>query len=85
MANHKSAVKAHRQNIKARGHNREFRSRLRRALKTARAAIDSGDATKANTEVRNTVSLIDKLAGKGIIHPNAAARHKSRLSRRLAA
>lgn len=83
MANHKSALKAHRQNIKARAHNRELRSRLRRALKAARAAIESGDGEKATTEIRTTVSLIDKLAGKGIIHANTAARHKSRLSRRV--
>ena len=85
MANHKSAIKAHRQNIKANAQNREYRSRLRRALKETRAVIESGDSPKASTELKNTVSLIDTLAGKGIIHTNAAARHKSRLSRKLAA
>ena len=84
MANHKSALKAHRQNVKVRAQNREYRSRLRRALKAARAAIDSGDATQAGTQLRSTVSLIARLAGKNIIHANAAARYKSRLSRRLA-
>ena len=85
MANHKSAIKAHRQNIKTNAQNREYRSRLRRALKETRTAIESGDSAKAGTALRNTVSLIDTLAGKGIIHTNAAARHKSRLSRKLAA
>lgn len=84
MANHKSALKAHRKNVRTRAHNREMRSRLRRALKAARAAITGGDADKARAELRSTVSLIDKLAGKGVIHANAAARHKSRLSRRAA-
>ncbi len=84
MANHKSALKAHRKNVRTRAHNREMRSRLRRALKAARAAITDGDADKARAELRSTVSLIDKLAGKGVIHANAAARHKSRLSRRAA-
>lgn len=84
MANHKSALKAHRKNVRTRAHNREMRSRLRRALKAARAAIAGGDADKARAELRSTVSLIDKLAGKGVIHANAAARHKSRLSRRAA-
>lgn len=84
MANHKSALKAHRKNVRTRAHNREMRSRLRRALKAARAAIAGGDADKARAELRGTVSLIDKLAGKGVIHANAAARHKSRLSRRAA-
>ena len=83
MANHKSALKAHRQNLKARAHNRELRTRLRHALRSARAAIDSGDTSKIADEIRTTVSLIDKLAGKGIIHANTAARYKSRLSRRV--
>ena len=84
MANHKSALKAHRQNEKVRAHNRELRTRLRHALKAARAAIDGGDAEQAGTQLRSAVSLIDRLAGKKIIHANAAARYKSRLSRRLA-
>ena len=83
VANHKSALKAHRRNVKTRAHNREFRSQLRRALKTARAAIEGRDAA-IDEKLRGTVSLIDKLAGKGIIHANAAARYKSRLSRRAA-
>ena len=56
---------------------------MRHALTTARGAIDTGDTEKATAVVRTTVSLIDNLAGKGVIHHNAAARHKSRLSRRL--
>ena len=84
MANHKSALKAHRQNVKVRAHNRELRSRLRRALRAARAAIDGGDAANAGQELRSTVSLIDRMAGKRIIHPGAADRYKSRLSRHLA-
>lgn len=83
MANHKSALKAHRRNVKTRAHNRELRRRLRRALKAVRVAVDGGDAAVAE-KLRGTVSLIDKLAGKGIIHGNAAARYKSRLSRRAA-
>jgi len=83
MANHKSAIKAHAQSLRRREHNKQLKSRMRHALTTARSAIDAGDAEKANLVVRTTVSLIDNLAGKGIIHHNAAARHKSRLSRRL--
>ena len=85
MANHKSALKAHRQNVKVRAHNRELRSRLRGSLKAARAAIESGDAAGAGAQLRSTISLVDRMAGKRIIHPNAADRYKSRLSRRLAA
>ena len=83
MANHKSAIKAHAQSLRRREHNKQLKSRMRHALTTARSAIDAGDAEKANLVVRTTVSLIDNLAGKGIIHHNAAARHKSRLSKRL--
>ena len=83
MANHKSAIKSHTQSLRRREHNRQLKSRMRHALTTARSAIDAGDTEKASTVVRTTVSLIDNLAGKGVIHHNAAARHKSRLSRRL--
>lgn len=82
MASHASALKAHRQNIRQREHNRQLRSRLRTALKSIRTAAESGDAG-AKSALNDTVSLIDKMASKGIIHRNAAARHKSRLSRRV--
>ena len=85
MASHASALKAHRQSLKNREHNRQFRSRLRGALKNVRAAIDGNDKTAAKTALREVTSLIDKLASKGIIHKNAAGRYKSRLTTRLAA
>jgi small subunit ribosomal protein S20 len=83
VATHKSAVKACRQSIVRRESNRQFRTRLRRALKAIRTALDQEDPAKAKDALRNTVSLVDKMAGKGIIHGNAAARYKSRLARRL--
>jgi small subunit ribosomal protein S20 len=82
---HASAVKAHRQTLKRTEHNRELRTKLRTGLKQIRAAIDAGDAGKAKAALSQTVSLIDKMAGKGIIHTNAAGRYKSRLARRLRA
>ena len=85
MASHASALKAHRQSLKNREHNRHFRSRLRTALKNVRSAIDGNDKAAAKTALREVVSLIDKLASKGIIHKNAAGRYKSRLTTRLAA
>lgn len=81
---HASAVKAHRQTIKRTAHNRALRSRLRTALKAIRSAIDTGDTASANAALSQTVSLIDKMSGKGIIHDNAAARYKSRIVKRLA-
>ena len=83
MATHKSALKAHRQNVVRRERNRQFRTRLRRALKSIRAALEQEDTAKAKDALGKTVSRIDKMAGKGILHSNAAARYKSRLARRL--
>ena len=84
MATHASALKSHRQSLKNREHNRQFRSRLRGALKSIRAAIDGNDLAAAKTALKQTISLIDKMASKGIIHRNAAGRYKSRLTTRLA-
>ena len=79
MASHASALKAHRQSLKNREHNRQFRSRLRGALKDVRAAIDGKDLGGAKDALKQVVSLIDKMASKGVIHRNAAGRYKSRL------
>jgi small subunit ribosomal protein S20 len=78
-----SAVKAHRQNVKRRDHNRQMRSRLRTALKTIRGAIDQGDLAGAKQALDATFSLMDKMANKGVIHKNAAGRYKSRLVKRI--
>ena len=80
----KSALKAHRQNIKRREANRRLRSRLRTGLKTLRRAVDGTDKTAAKTAVGEAQSLVDKMASKGIIHRNTAARYKSRLAARAA-
>jgi len=85
VATHASALKAHRQSLKNREHNRQFRSRLRNALKSVRSAIDGNDLAGAKSALKDTISLIDKMASKGIIHRNAAGRYKSRLTTRLAA
>ena len=80
----KSALKANRQNIKRREHNRQMRSRLRTALKAIRASLDSNDLDGAKSALNTTVSIVDKMATKGIIHRNTAGRYKSRLSARMA-
>jgi small subunit ribosomal protein S20 len=79
----KSALKANRQNIKRREHNRTMRSKLRSALKSIRASLDAKDVTGAKAALSKTVSLVDKMATKGIIHSNTAGRYKSRLATRL--
>ena len=79
----KSALKANRQNIKHREHNRQMRSRLRAALKAIRASLDAKDLSGAKSALSRTVSIVDKMASKGIIHSNTAGRYKSRLSSRF--
>jgi small subunit ribosomal protein S20 len=79
----KSALKANRQNVKRREHNRRMRSSLRTALKSIRAALDANDVAGAKTALSQTVSIVDKMASKGIIHRNTAGRYKSRISARL--
>jgi small subunit ribosomal protein S20 len=83
VASHDSALKAHRQNIERRERNRQMRTRLRRALRDIRAAIDTGDAASVKDALRTTISLVDKMAGKGLIHHNTAGRYKSRLATRI--
>jgi small subunit ribosomal protein S20 len=84
VASHASALKAHRQSLKHRERNRQFRARLRGALKSIRTAIDGNDLKEAKTALKDTISLIDKMASKGVIHRNAAGRYKSRLASRVA-
>ena len=79
----KSALKANRQNIARREHNRQMRSRLRTALKAIRASLDAEDLSGAKAALSKTVSIVDKMATKGIIHRNTAGRYKSRLTSRL--
>ena len=80
----KSALKANRQNVKRRDLNRQMRSRLRTALKAIRASLDEKDVAAAKAALSATVSIVDKMATKGIIHRNTAGRYKSRLATRMA-
>ena len=83
MASHASALKAHRQSLKNNERNRQYRSRLRNALRDIRAAVDGKNLDGAKKALKQTISLIDKMTSKGVIHRNAAGRYKSRLSSRL--
>jgi small subunit ribosomal protein S20 len=80
MPNHKSAEKRMRQNIKRRAINRQNRSTLRTAIKRLRSVLSTGNATDIQTLLPDTISTIDKAVQKGILHRNAAARHKARLT-----
>ena len=83
MPNHKSAEKRMRQNEKRRVVNRTNRGRLRTAIKKLRAALTTGDAATVGALLPQTVSVIDKAVQKGVLHRNAAARHKARLTARV--
>ena len=83
MPNHKSSEKRMRQNEKRRLINRSNRGRLRTGIKKLRAALEAGDQNEVQTLLPQTVSLIDKAVQKGVLHRNAAARYKSRLTVRV--
>ena len=80
MANSPQAKKRARQGEKRRKHNASLRSMVRTSIKKVIAAIDNGDAEQAKQAYAAAVPVIDRMADKGIIHKNKAARHKSRLS-----
>ncbi len=85
MANSAQARKRARQALKRRAHNRTLRSRLRTHLKNTSKAIASGDLEAARTAFGQAVPVLDRMARKGIIHKNKAARHKQRLNARIRA
>lgn len=80
MANSAQARKRARQNSDQRDLNMSLRSTLRTAIKKVRKAIDAGDKATAQAEFKTSMSVIDSIADKKIVHKNKAARHKSRLS-----
>ncbi|MDD4924380.1 MAG: 30S ribosomal protein S20 [Dehalococcoidales bacterium] len=83
MPNIKSAEKQQRIALKRRAINKTNTSKTKTAVKKAEESIASGDLQKATEDIKVAASTLDKAAGKGIIHANNAARHKSRLEKRL--
>lgn len=81
MANSKSAEKRIRQAAKRQERNGICRSQLRTAVKKLRTAVTEGNADLARELLPGTLSIVDVTARKGVIHDNAAARTKSRLTR----
>lgn len=81
MANSKSARKRIRQNETNRERNRAARSRLRTAVRRLRSEVAEGNKEAAEELLPSTLGLVDATAQKGVIHKNAAARTKSRLSK----
>ena len=83
MANHKSAVKRNLQNQKRRLRNRTVKTRIKGVVKQIGLLEKDTDAATAAAELNAAKSIIDKAAKKGVIHPRAAARKISRLSKRF--
>lgn len=83
MANIASARKRARQAEKRRQHNKGYRTTAGTHVKRVIRAIEAGDRDKAEAAYREAVPVLDKVAGKGIISRNKAARHKSRLNERI--
>jgi len=83
MANHASALKAHRQSLKHRDRNRGNRSSLRTTLKQFGDRLETGKTEEGKSSLAELYASVDKSQQKKAISKNAAARQKSRLTRRL--
>lgn len=79
----KSAKKRVRTSAKRAARNREWKDKLKNAIKNFEKTVAEGNAKAAEEELKNTIKIIDKAADKGIIHKNNAARKKSRLTKML--
>ncbi len=82
MANTKSAIKRIRSSERKRQRNRVHRTRARSYVRKTVRQLDEGDLQAAQTSLEQAVRALDHAAQKGVIHPNNAARRKSRLVRR---
>lgn len=83
MANHKSAIKRHKQSIKRTARNRAVKTRIKNVIKSVYTAITSNEHEKAEQLLITATSTIDKAAKKGVIHWKKAARKVSRLTKSL--
>ncbi|HHX35770.1 MAG TPA: 30S ribosomal protein S20 [Gammaproteobacteria bacterium] len=83
MANSPSAIKRAKQAAKRSNHNASMRSMVRTYIKNVVKAIEANDLEKAKAAYTAAVPVIDRMADKGIIHKNKAARNKSRLNQRI--
>jgi small subunit ribosomal protein S20 len=78
-----SAKKRVRQNIKRRARNRARKDQIKEAVKGFTAAVTSGKLDQAEKALRAASQKLDRIATKGTIHKNTAARKRSRLAKRL--
>ncbi len=83
MANNKSAIKRHKQSVKRAARNRTVKTRIKNVVKSVRVALKNNDQDTAAQLLSAATSVLDKAAGKGVIHWKKAARKISRLSKAL--
>ncbi len=83
MANHKSAIKRAKQSEQRRQRNRSRKTRMKTSIKGLEAALAGGNRETILEQLKVTASIIDKTAGKGVIHKNRASRKISRLTQRV--
>lgn len=81
MANHKSAIKRHKQSLKRAARNKSLRTRVKNVLKDARAAMQGNVVEATNKAVSTAQSVLGKATSKGAIHWKTAARKISRLAK----
>ena len=83
MANHKSALKRHRQSLVRRSRNRAVKSVLKKAVKSVNLAVEQNSAEDAQAALKDAIPTISKAASRGTIHKRNAARKISRLSKKV--
>ncbi len=83
MANHKSALKRARQNEVRRVRNKSYRTKVKKAVRDVRSALENKSVEQAQESFRTAVSVIQQTVSRGIIHSNQASRKISRLARQV--
>ena len=83
MANHRSALKAHKQSLVRRARNRHYRSMARKAIKRFNVALEGSDTEAVSTTYKAAEKILRRVAGKGVLKQQTASRTISRLSRKL--
>jgi len=80
LANHASAIKRHRQSLKAQARNKATKTRIKNVIKAVRQAVEQQELEQARARLAQAAAVLDKAAGKKVIHWGCAARKVSRLA-----
>jgi len=83
LANHKSAIKRHKQSLVRKERNKTVKSSLKTVTKKVEAAISDKNSDEATTSLKVATIALDKAASKGVIHKKTASRSKSRLTKKV--